>query len=241
MGYVDQQERRVRDEAKKRAQEAQSKGVSRAAKAQVRANASLPMDGSKPMQGALRNTVALGGEDRAVVRHQPPDGDDVGLYQRADKSLAVKNVTTAKTFSFRRDGDLVLPNDPVAALGAATKQMTDAANANANGRLSRTDGGTVAGPVTVQANMVADQFLENHTLLNTSVAAGSGVVWSGLGGTVKHITMAHVQDGTDGWIMLPTVGSAPIYIYINDGSRFGIQNSQSVSRTVHARLWREAY
>lgn len=120
-----------------------------------------------------------------------------------------------------------------AAIDTAHTAATNA-NANANARLDRTDGGIVSG----QLN--SKKFLENFTLTNTSIPAGATVSWT-FGSTVNHVTMAHVADGTNGWIMLPTVGSSPVFIVVNNDVKFAIKNTRTTTETVHARIWQEAY
>ena len=118
--------------------------------------------------------------------------------------------------------------------GSLDSAHTKAENAdlNAEGRLSRAGGGIVDGV------MRADAF-RAPILCLAGVAPAGGTITYAVGSKTKHIPMAQIFDGTEGWIPLPTVGSGTVFVLTNNDTTFTIKNTRTVGETVRGRLWED--
>lgn len=106
------------------------------------------------------------------------------------------------------------------------------AHLNADARLSRTDGGVVSGIIR------ADAFRAAIICLLGGIPAGGTATYT-VGSKSKHLPIAYVLDGTNGYIPLPTVGSSPIFVFTNTDTQFTIKNTRTTIEQCRARLWED--
>jgi hypothetical protein len=70
------------------------------------ANTRIKLDGSTPMTNFLRIARDLSGSNKYMLRSEPSDGHNLGLYHTSDNSFLLWNDTTAKGMLVTDDGNI---------------------------------------------------------------------------------------------------------------------------------------